>query len=57
MKLTNTQRTVFDNLMRVLQRRGRAYTFGWVLGLLIKTAATDPQLRTEIERKAQANDR
>jgi hypothetical protein len=53
MRLTKSQQEVYDNLMLILQRYGRAYTFGWALGQLISLSTHDPNLRRTIKNKSQ----
>jgi hypothetical protein len=53
MRFTKQQQEVLDNLMVILSQMGRAYLLGWLLGLVIKLATHDPNLRRYIKQKAQ----
>jgi hypothetical protein len=53
MRLSKIQQEVHDNLMLMLRKYGREYMFGWVLGMLIKSAEHDPNLRRVIRNKAK----
>lgn len=53
MRLTKSQQQVYDDLMLIVQRWGRAYAFGWALGQLLQLSTHDPNLRRTINRKAQ----
>jgi hypothetical protein len=53
MRFTKQQQEVYDNLMVVLSQQGKAYLLGWLLGLVIKAATHDPNLRRTIKQKAQ----
>lgn len=53
MRLSKTQQETYDQLMRILQQRGRAYVLGWALGLLIRLSQHDPNLRREIAQRAK----
>ncbi len=54
MRLTKVQEEVYDNLMLIIRQRGKAYVFGWALGLLIRLSLNDAQLRRAIRNKAQS---
>lgn len=51
MKLTKIQITVYEDLMRLLTQRGRAWLLGWALGQLLRISEHDPELRLHIRRK------
>lgn len=53
MRLTKTQQETYDLLMRLLRQRGRAWLFGWALGLIIRLSQHDPNLRREIRRRSE----
>jgi hypothetical protein len=53
MRLSKTQQEVYDNLMLILRQYGKEYTFGWVLGMLIKLSEHDPNLRRAIKSKSK----
>lgn len=53
MRLTKQQQETLDNLMLILQKYGREYLLGWLLGVMIKEATHDPNLRRTIRRKAE----
>lgn len=55
MRLSKIQQEVYDNLMLMLQKYGREYMFGWTLGMLIKLAEHDPNLRRIIKNKTKDN--
>ena len=42
-----------DDLMTILRRHGKPYTFGWALGMLIILAQYDYDLRKKIREKAK----
>jgi hypothetical protein len=48
MRLNKSQQQTYEHLMLILQRYGRAYTFGWVLGQLIQLSVHDPNLRLSL---------
>jgi hypothetical protein len=52
MRFTKQQQEVYDNLMMILSQRGREYLLGWLLGVAIKLATHDPNLRRTIKQKA-----
>ena len=51
MKMTKTQQEVYDDLMKLLKQRGRAWLLGWLLGVIISQSQHDPALRVMIRRK------
>lgn len=53
MRLSKIQQEVYDQLMRMIELRGRAYVFGWCLGQLIRLSEQDPNLRLRIKQKIQ----
>jgi hypothetical protein len=53
MRFTKQQQEVYDNLMMILSQKGRAYLLGWLLGVVIKEATHDPNLRRTIKQKAR----
>jgi hypothetical protein len=53
MRFTRQQQEVYDNLITILSQKGREYLLGWLLGLVIKLATHDPNLRRYIKQKAQ----
>ncbi len=53
MKLNKVQEQTYQDLLLILKERGRAYTFGWALGMLIQLAQYDYNLRRKIQEKAK----
>jgi hypothetical protein len=53
MRFTKQQQEVYDNLITILSQKGRAYLLGWLLGVIIKAATHDPNLRRTIKQKAK----
>lgn len=53
MYLSKAQEEVYRDLMKILALRGRAYTFGWALGMLLQIATHDYYVRKRIKDKAQ----
>lgn len=55
MRLSKTQQQTYDDLMMVIQQHGRAYAFGWALGMLLSLSTHDPNLRRAIKNKSTQN--
>lgn len=53
MKFTKTQLEVYQDLMTLLQKRGRLWLLGWALGTIITLSQHDPKLRRLIKRKIE----
>lgn len=53
MRLSKIQQEVYDQLLRMIEQRGRAYVFGWALGQLIRLSEQDVNLRLRIKQKIQ----
>ncbi len=51
MKFSKTQQEVYENLLQLLTKRGRAWLLGWALGQLIRISEHDPELRLRIRRR------
>ncbi len=54
MRLSKVQQEVYDDLMKVIREYGKEYVFGWALGVIIRLAQHDPQLRREIKKKSES---
>lgn len=53
MRLNKQQMEVYNDLLAILAQKGRAYLLGWLLGVVIKEATHDPNLRRLIRHKAK----
>jgi hypothetical protein len=46
--LSKEQQETYNNLIKMIELKGKPYVLGWAMGTIIRLAKHDPQLRRQI---------
>jgi hypothetical protein len=46
--LSKEQQETYNNLVKMIELKGKPYVLGWAMGTIIRLAKHDPQLRRQI---------